>query len=106
MALRSVLAVLVAGALLFGAAVRHVRRRSPGSAAVLLATLCMLVVALTHVFEAYRVLPGPGWGRPNSVGHYIDLTAAVLGLTFIALAVVLESVLPRFRSRSSRPPPG
>jgi hypothetical protein len=40
---------------------------------------CLIIVVLTHVAEAYRLLPGMGWGLPNSPGHYLDLVSAILG---------------------------
>jgi len=33
---------------------------------------CFAVMALTHVFESFSVLPSLGWGRAHSVGHFID----------------------------------
>jgi hypothetical protein len=47
---------------------------------------------LTHVAEAFHILPAMGWGMPNSAGHYLDLVSAVLGcITLPAgfLAIVL-----------------
>jgi len=47
--------------------------------------ICWLVVVLTHIAERLHVLPGMGWGLPNSPGHYLDLISAVAG-TFLILA--------------------
>lgn len=41
----------------------------------------LIVVVLTHVAEAFHLLPWMGWGLHNSAGHYIDLVSAVSGLT-------------------------
>jgi hypothetical protein len=32
---------------------------------------------LTHVAERLRILPGMGWGLPDSPGHYLDLVCAI-----------------------------
>jgi hypothetical protein len=40
---------------------------------------CLLVVVLTHVAERFAVLPGMGWGLPDSPGHYLDLVGAISG---------------------------
>jgi hypothetical protein len=54
---------------------------------------CFAVMALTHVFKAFSILPALGWGHPHSVGHLIDLVAALLGVT-----LVMTSFLLRYRS--------
>ena len=55
----------------------------------MLAVACFLIVIATHVCEAYHLLPFMGWGRPTSIGHYIDLSAAVLGVACAVLATVM-----------------
>ena len=54
----------------------------------MLAAACFLVVVATHVCEAYHLLSFMGWGRPTSIGHYIDLSAAVLGVASVVVATV------------------
>lgn len=51
---------------------------------------CFGVMALTHFFESFSILPAFGWGRPHSVGHLIDLVAALLGITFTTLSFLLR----------------
>jgi len=46
-------------------------------------------VTLTHVFEALHLVPAAGWGKPDSVGHYIDLTAALVGGILVVAAASL-----------------
>ena len=58
-------------------------RRGLGSVLQAMGLGCFGVMALTHVFEAFSILPALGWGKPHSVGHFIDLVAAVLGVTFV-----------------------
>jgi len=41
------------------------------------------MVVLTHVAERLGVLPGMGWGLPNSPGHYLDLLSAVSGIVLL-----------------------
>jgi hypothetical protein len=85
---KSLFALLVASLLLAGAAVAFGRRRSSARALLVLACVSFVVVALTHVFEAFAILPGAGWGQPRSIGHYTDLTAALLGSLFVVAALV------------------
>ena len=55
---------------------------------------CFSVMALTHVFEAFSILPKLGWGQPHSVGHLIDLVAALLGVTFVTTSFLVRSARP------------
>jgi hypothetical protein len=57
----------------------------------------LVVVVLTHVAEARHLFPAMQWGEPQSVGHYVDLSSAVLGGTLLSVGFVLRVV----RSRSS-----
>jgi hypothetical protein len=52
--------------------------------------VCLLIMVLTHVAEAWRVLPGMGWGLPNSPGHYLDLFSAISGVVLLLAAYVLR----------------
>jgi hypothetical protein len=42
-----------------------------GRLLLLFGSACVIVVVLTHVAEAFHVLPATGWGLPNSAGHYL-----------------------------------
>lgn len=84
--------------LLFAYAVAvFVRRRTIPAFLQLLGAGCLIVVVLTHVAEALHLLPAMQWGEPHSVGHYLDLSSAVLGVTLLPPGFVLRV----FRSRSS-----
>ncbi len=51
---------------------------------------CLVVVVLTHVCEALHFFPWMRWGEPDSVGHYLDLSSAILGLTLTPVGYVLH----------------
>lgn len=67
-------------------------RRGFSSALQALGFRCFGVVALTHVFEKFSLLPAHGWGQPHSIGHSIDLVAALLGVTLVATSFMLRHV--------------
>jgi hypothetical protein len=50
---------------------------------------CFGVMALTHVFQEFSLLDSLGWGQPHSVGHFIDLAAALLGVTLVTTSFLL-----------------
>jgi hypothetical protein len=74
--------------------VRVVRTPSASAALQLLGAVCLGFVVLTHVAEATGLFPWMGWGEPHSVGHYLDVTSAVLGVTLL-----LTALLARFAKR-------
>ncbi|HEV2417558.1 MAG TPA: hypothetical protein VGX94_07125 [Terriglobia bacterium] len=45
----------------------------------------LLVVIFAHVCEAFGFIPSLGWGRPRTVGHYIDFVSAVAGSILLVL---------------------
>lgn len=51
----------------------------------LLGAASWTVVVLIHVAETYELFPDMGFGQPNSLGHYLDLTTAILGLILLPL---------------------
>jgi hypothetical protein len=51
---------------------------------------CLVVVVLAHVAERLHVLPGMGWGLPNSPGHYVDLASAIAGIVLLLAAGALR----------------
>jgi hypothetical protein len=47
-------------------------------------------VVLTHVAEALHLFPAMRWGEPDSIGHYLDLSSAVLGVTLLPTGHMLH----------------
>jgi len=53
---------------------------------LLVGCACLAVMAMTHLAEALHLLPGMGWGLPNSPGHYLDLFSAIAGIVLLSAA--------------------
>src|SRR5260370_42557673 len=62
----------------------------------------LLSVVIAHVCEALGLLPWMHWGRQHSVGHYVDLVSAVLGLSLLPLGYLLHIAAKR-RARRANP---
>ena len=101
MVTRSVIACLITFGAFTGTAMWYRARRSLSIRLLLVATGCFVVVALAHLCEATQLLVPAGWGQPHSLGHYLDLLAAWLGMGFLAAAAVLVFRPPRARSTPS-----
>jgi hypothetical protein len=90
------LGALVPASMLFsGSMVVFLRTKVVSSVLQLLGTGFLLLVVLTHVFEALDVFPRMRWGAENSTGHYLDLSSAVLGLTLFPLGYLLHAIRNR-----------
>src|SRR5260221_11228397 len=82
---------MVVGALFVGSFVSFARERTVWRSVQLFGSFCLVVVVLTHVAEAFHLLPGMGWGLPNTPGHYLDLCSAIIGLILLPLGYVLAT---------------
>jgi hypothetical protein len=87
---KALIASVPACLLVTGSVVVFLRGRTVGSALQLFGAGCLAVVVLTHVAEALHLLPWMHWGEPRSVGHYVDLSGAVLGLTLLPVGYVFH----------------
>ena len=55
---------------------------------------CLLVVIVTHICEALRLFPYMHWGE-HSIGHYVDLASALLGITLFSVGYFLYCLFPK-----------
>ena len=47
----------------------------------LIEAVCLMVVVIAHLFDAPNWPPWMQWGLEHSVGHYVDLVAAIGGFS-------------------------
>jgi len=78
------------GSLLF-----FVREKILSSFLQLVGAGCLVVVVLAHLCEALQLFPWMHWGSKHSVGHYLDLGSAVLGLTLFPIGYLLRALTQR-----------
>jgi hypothetical protein len=90
--LKALLALLPALLLFFGALVFYVRQKTFYLLLQLFGAGFLLLVPITHVFEALHVFPWMHWGLEHSAGHYLDLCGATLGLTLFPIGYLLHAV--------------
>jgi hypothetical protein len=87
------LGALVPACMLFsGSLVLFLGRKTGARFLQLFGAACLVLVVLTHVFEALHLFPSMHWGDENSVGHYVDLGGAVLGLTLFPVGYLLHAL--------------
>jgi hypothetical protein len=66
--------------LLIGAIVMFLRGRTLAILLQLFSAGSLVIVALVHICEALNVLAWMHWGLQHSPGHYLDASAAFLGI--------------------------
>ncbi len=86
----ALVALLPACTLFAGSVVLFSTEKTLPSLLQLLGAGCLMIVVLAHVCEALGLFPSMGWGREWSVGHYLDLGSAVVGLTSFPLGYLLH----------------
>ena len=87
------LLALVPTAMLFSGAVLVFRRDGRRSSLLqLLGAACLFFVVLAHMCEALNLFPFMGWGEEHSVGHYLDLAGAALGITLFPIGYLTDAL--------------
>jgi hypothetical protein len=93
---KALLALVPAGMVFSGSLVfLFFRGKSVWSFLQALGAACLVVVVLTHISEAVHLFPWMHWGQEHSVGHYLDLGSAVLGLTLFPIGYLLHALTNR-----------
>jgi hypothetical protein len=92
---KSLVALLPAGILFVGSVLLFLKERTLGSFLQPLGAGCLMVVVLAHICEALHLFPWMHWGAEHSVGHYLDLGSAVLGLTLFPIGYLLHALTKR-----------
>lgn len=90
--LKSLLAFVPVFLLLIGSAVLYRKRKSAGRFLQLLGAASLLLVGLTHLFEATHLFPGMHWGEAHSPGHYLDLGSAIAGLVLFPVGFMWDAL--------------
>jgi hypothetical protein len=93
--LKALIALVPAIMLFSGSLVLFFKRKNVSALVQLVGAACLLVVVLTHVCEAFHLFPSMHFGREHSVGHYLDVWSAVLGLSLFPIGYLLDALTNR-----------
>jgi len=55
----------------------------------------LMIVVLSHVCEALVLMTWMKWGQERSVGHYVDLCGALIGITVFPVGYLLYAFVAR-----------
>jgi hypothetical protein len=89
--LKSLIALAPTGVLFLGSTVLYAKRRTRWSILQVAGAGCLMVVILAHVSEGLHWFPWMRWGAEDSVGHYLDLSSAALGLSLFPIGYLLHA---------------
>jgi len=93
--LKALIAFVLILVLFSWSVVLFIRRKTVFSFLQVLGAGCLIVVVFTHIFEALHLFSFMQWGSPHSVGHYLDLTSAIVGLILFPLGVLVRMLTKR-----------
>lgn len=78
--LKSLVVLVPTSMLLYGSLVLFRTTQSIWVSWQLIGSAFLVIVVLTHICEALNVFQWMHWGLEDSIGHYLDLGSAVVGL--------------------------
>ena len=99
--LKALVVLAPAAMLLVGSLALFRRDRTTYPLLQLLGAASLVVVVLTHIFEALHAFPSMGWGQENSAGHYIDLCSVVVAAALFPTGYLLHALRKRIRGKRS-----
>ena len=85
--IKSFVALAPSSMLLFGSVVLLSKTKNVGSLLQVLGAGCLNLVILAHIAEALHWFAFMHWGQEHNIGHYLDLTSAILGIRFSRWAI-------------------
>jgi hypothetical protein len=75
-----------------GSIVLFLKGRTASSSFQLLGAAGLVLVVLSHLAEAFGLLPGMHWGLEYGAGHYLNLGSTVLALTLFPLGYLIHAL--------------
>ena len=87
--IKSFVALAPSSMLLFGSIVLLSKTKNVGPLLQVLGAGCLNLVILAHIAEALHWFAFMHWGQEHSIGHYLDLTNAILGIALFSLGYLL-----------------
>lgn len=88
--LRALILAAIVAPILGWSVLRVWRSAALATVVQLIGALGLAIVVAAHVCEGLRLLPRMGWGEPDSIGHYLDLSGMATGLTLLPLGYLLS----------------
>ncbi len=92
---KAIVAFLPAGMLLAGSLVIFFRSKTMVSFLQCFGAASLVLVVISHAFEALQIFPWMRWGMEHSPGHDLDLASSVMGLTLFPVGYLFHALATR-----------
>lgn len=92
-------ALVPSSILLYGSVVLFRTQRSVWVSLQFIGSGFLFIVGIIHVCEALSIFDSMRWGMADSIGHYLDLGSAVLGVTLFSTGYCLYALTIRRAER-------
>jgi hypothetical protein len=89
---KAMAALVPTGMLLVSATLQFSRRKGTAAVFQLIGSACLMAVVIAHVCEALAWFPWMHWGLEHSAGHYVDLVAAIGGLSLFPIGYLFGAL--------------
>ncbi len=83
---------MLTGVLFAGSVVLFSRRKSVSVLLQLFGAGCLVLAVITHISATFHLFPWMHWGLERSVGHYLDLGSATVGLILFPLGYLCHAI--------------
>ena len=81
--------------LFIGSILLHLRTKTGASLIQVLGAACLMVVVLAHVCEGLNLFPSMRWGAEDGIGHYLNFSSALLGLSLFPAGYLFHALAKR-----------
>ena len=93
------IAIAIPVGLIFAASLAvFAKKKTTEALTQLVGATFLLVVIFVHVSEAFGFFPWMGWGQPDTLGHYVDLTSALAGAILLSVGYIARRLNKRHNS--------
>src|SRR5437867_1893098 len=89
--LKALLLLVLVGTLFVWSFILFSKKKDPTILIQLVGAGFLIITVLTHVFEALQLFTFMQWGSPYSIGHYLDLSSAVLGIVLFSFGFLARA---------------
>ncbi len=93
--IKTIAALVLACMLFAGSIVLYFRNKTPSTVLQLLGAGCLMTVVFTDLCEVLGLFPWMHWGLEGSIGHYVDLWSAILGLALFPAGYLFHALTNR-----------
>jgi hypothetical protein len=89
---KSTIALVPVSLLFYGSVVLSRATRSIWVFLQAIGSTFLVIVVLTHICEAFDIIRWMRWGLEDSIGHYLDLESAALGVALFSTGYCLYAL--------------